>query len=827
MRYCKPERTVSLLLVFLFLRCITLAQPCTNPGQTPSTAFPVCGATVFVQNNVPNCQGQGTISNCGVNSINPYYYKFTVYTSGTLGFLITPLILADDYDFVLFNITNAASPEEIFSNGNLLKTGNVFLFGGVTGCIAGGSSNPCGGPPFMALNGLQNVVAGEKYLLQVVNYNGTGAGYTLNFTGGTASITNTQPITFQQATVNCTNTSLAVKLNQPVKCVSLAANGSDFSITPAVAITAAASPDCIAGQFSTDNIVLQLPGNIAPGPYTLSIKTGSDGNTLLGICDDPMTTQQTITFTVLPPAQPPVFEQVYAPACAPKTIKFKLSKPVLCNDVSPDGSDYNITGPGNVSITEVNTFCTGSPLLTTDLELVLSVPITTSGQYTITAKKGSDNNTVTDLCGLTQPVGDNIPVTVLGFVDAGFTYSIHYGCLQDTVFFYHPGNGVANWQWDFGDPASGASDISLAQNPVHIYNSFGNKNISLTVTNGLCYSNSTQKINLDNEINAGFTISPKDSVCLNSGLIFTSTSTGINLNYEWNFGNGQVSNMQNPPVFNYSSPGIYVVTHRITNNHNCSATVQKNITILPIPNAAYAVNKVKACMGEPLSFAAVTASNKQRYIWDFGDGSKDSVLFKPVHTYLQQGNYTTSLTVKDIFCGSAKNEIPITVFEIPVVELGNDTAICGGNYVSLTAGTNLLYTYLWNTGATTPSIVYGNETKRIDVAVTNGVCVTTDAINIKVLLSCNIYVPNAFTPNNDGKNDVFKILNADLVKDFRLQIFNRLGQKVFQANNPLAGWDGTQHGVNVTQGVYTWFVQFKEAGSSTDTLLKGTVMLIR
>ena len=825
MRYNNNTWTVFLLPVFLCFHFTILAQPCTNQGQTAATAFPVCGATVFVQNNVPNCQGQANTWNCLVSNINPYFYKFTVFSSGTLGFLITPFSLPTDYDFILYNITNATYPDEIYTSSAFLKTANQNLLGGVTGCVAGGSTNQCGG--VTPLNDLQNVIAGEKYLLEVVNYNGNGSGYTLNFTGGTASITNTQPINFQQAAANCTNTSVTVKLNQPIKCTSLAANGSDFSISPTIAITAATSPDCSAGQFSTDNIVLQLSGVITPGPYTLSIKTGTDGNTLLGICDDPMTIPQTISFTVSPPAIPPVFNQVYPPVCGPGKIKFKLSKPVLCSSVAADGSDYIISGPSNVTIVGVNTFCSGNPSVTTDLELVLNVPVTTSGLYTITAKNGSDNNTVVDFCGLTQPVGDNIAFNILGSVNAAFTYSIHYGCLQDTVFFNHPGNGAAKWFWDFGDPASGILDTSTQQNPVHIYNSFGNKNISLTVSNGSCINNNTQVIALDNEISAGFVVSPGDSVCFNNGLIFTSTSTGINLKYEWNFGSGQLSNVQNPPVFNYPSPGIYKVIHRIINNHNCSASVQKTITILPLPNAAYSVNRSNACSGEPLLFAANAVLNRQHYIWDFGDGSKDSAVFKPSHTYFQPGNYITSLTVNDAFCGNDKNSIPITVFEIPVVELGNDTTICMGNTVRLTAGTNQLYTYLWNTGAITPGIVYGTETKRIDVTVTNGVCVTKDAINIKVLSSCNIFVPNAFTPNNDGKNDVFKILNADPVKDFRLQIFNRLGQRVFQTGNSSSGWDGTQNGVNVTQGVYTWVLRFKEVNSNAVSLLKGTVMLIR
>src|SRR6266496_6157065 len=91
-------------IFFLFI-CLCLltgitgySQPCSTLGQTPSTAFPVCGTTVFQQNTVPICVNQNPLyvpgcgnSGCVYEDKNPFYYKFTCYTSGTLGFIITPL----------------------------------------------------------------------------------------------------------------------------------------------------------------------------------------------------------------------------------------------------------------------------------------------------------------------------------------------------------------------------------------------------------------------------------------------------------------------------------------------------------------------------------------------------------------------------------------------------------------------------------------------------------------------------------------------------------------------------------------------------------------
>src|SRR6478735_1028539 len=83
------------------------AQGCTTLGQTPQTAFPVCGTTVFQQNTVPKCVNDVVhASSCGsYPDTNPFWYRFTCYTAGELRFKITPNDLTDDYDWQLFDIS--------------------------------------------------------------------------------------------------------------------------------------------------------------------------------------------------------------------------------------------------------------------------------------------------------------------------------------------------------------------------------------------------------------------------------------------------------------------------------------------------------------------------------------------------------------------------------------------------------------------------------------------------------------------------------------------------------------------------------------------------
>src|SRR4051812_9310883 len=102
MKFC-----LAFFSCFLFSATLLKAQTaCTAPGQNPSTAFPVCGTSVFTQTSVPICGGQSVpspgCSNDPLTDVNPFWYKFTCFQSGSLGFKITPHTNSEDYDWQLF-----------------------------------------------------------------------------------------------------------------------------------------------------------------------------------------------------------------------------------------------------------------------------------------------------------------------------------------------------------------------------------------------------------------------------------------------------------------------------------------------------------------------------------------------------------------------------------------------------------------------------------------------------------------------------------------------------------------------------------------------------
>ena len=132
------------LITFLFLGVFLyklFSQPCTTLGQTPASAFPACGTTVFTQTSVPICSTNSLFvpgcSGDGVNyeNRNPFFYRFKCYQSGTLGFIITPLAANEDYDWQLYEITGR-NPDEIFTNRNIIVSGNWAGTYGPTGASA-------------------------------------------------------------------------------------------------------------------------------------------------------------------------------------------------------------------------------------------------------------------------------------------------------------------------------------------------------------------------------------------------------------------------------------------------------------------------------------------------------------------------------------------------------------------------------------------------------------------------------------------------------------------------------------------------------------------
>ena len=265
------------------------------------------------------------------------------------------------------------------------------------------------------------MVAGQTLVLNVSHFTtGTTNGYTLDFSPSTASIFDTVKPTFLSIATQCqfAASALNLKMSEPVKCNSIAANGSDFYITPVtgVTVTAATGVNCgTSANSATNNIILNLSNTLSPGTYWLHANTGSDNNTLLDNCGNMQLMTDSIQF-VLVNANPPQMVFVDTPACTKARIHF--DRGVKCSTVAPDGSDFTVTGPGPVAVKQAIPIGCNALGLSDTVDIYFTQAIFTPGTYTISLKTGTDNNILTDTCGLI--VNNTVSFTVS---DQGYVFT--------------------------------------------------------------------------------------------------------------------------------------------------------------------------------------------------------------------------------------------------------------------------------------------------------------------------------------------------------------------------------------------------------------------
>jgi len=662
-----------LLLFFSSTAWSQITQPCTTLGQLPQTAFPVCGLQTFVQTTVPYCGNHPIpVPGCGPDygDINPFWYKFTCYKSGTLAFTINPEKQNEDYDWQVFDVTGH-DVSEVYSNPALFVVGNWSGSYGPTGTSPTSALNvQCASSPNEHISTFSKealLIEGHQYLLLVSHFTKEPNGYTLSFTGGTANITDTIEPHLKSAVAKCDGQTITVTLNKKLKCASLAEDGSDFRINAnAIASIGARSTKCSSG-FDMDTLTVQLNKSLAPGKYTMYMKKGSDGSTLLDYCDNPVPVDDSVSFDVTP-AQPSPFDSIIPVGCAPRVIQLYFKKGIRCNSIAADGSDFTVTGPTPVIVTGANGTC--SEGLSNVINIHLAKPLTQGGTYRVSIKKGTDGNTVIDECGEeTLPSSRSFVTT--DTVSALFSASLLYGCKADTIVCANNGgNGILSWNWAFT-----GGYTAQTQNATVIYKDYGEKTVTLAVSNGVCIDTASRIITLDNNLTAAFNVS-SNFICPGDTAIFIDSSLGKINSWQWNFGNGTASNVQSPQL-------QYPVVDR------------------------------------------------------------DRV-------------YTVSLTV-------------------------------------------------------------GNEHNCFDKAYKT----------VKVLYTCTIAVPSAFTPNGDNVNDYLYPLNAYKAVGLEFKVFNRFGQVVFSTKDWTNKWDGRFKGVMQPTGSYVWMLKYTHIETHQQYFLKGTSVLIR
>ncbi len=300
--------------------------------------------------------------------------------------------------------------------------------------------------------------------------------------------------------------------------------------------------------------------------------------------------------------------------------------------------------------------------------------------------------------------------------------------------------------------------------------------------------------------------------CLDNNVQFNiNRVSGID-SVKWDFGDSQQSQAISP-LHRYTAPSFYTVKLTVFST-DCSGAaniiIQKKIW-LPDGNVPLLGNDIEACSFENLQLTVNIAG--VNYLWS--DGSNDNKI-----EITSPGQYWVE--VEQQGC-KLSDTINITVKPAPYVNLGNDTTVCSSQAVILSSGNPIASAYLWSTGETTATIQI-NKPGLYSVTVTENTCVSTDTVNV-VWGDCPFFIPNAFTPNNDGKNDYFGVLNSFSLLNFSMKIYNRYGQVIFSTNNISDKWDGKYKGKTMPVGTYPWSVVYVNIQGYTKWM-KGTVLIL-
>ena len=316
-------------------------------------------------------------------------------------------------------------------------------------------------------------------------------------------------------------------------------------------------------------------------------------------------------------------------------------------------------------------------------------------------------------------------------------------------------------------------------------------------------------------------------LCYNKTVTFNNTSTittGNIASYNWSFGDGQTVNGVKSPVHIYTVLGPKNIQLIATGNLGfCMDTLKKSLVM--DDSIAFAVNPVpgEVCYGKSVIYTNnSTGGVNTVYTWLLNNVyAQTSTAASYIHTVV--GANTIKLTASHR-CGADSVRYNFNVLPLPRVDLGKDSIIMCPGEVKMIGINQTADSIFWSTGERdVDSIAINGLISPIKVDVYNRGCLAKDSIFVST--NCDVFIPTAFSPNNDGVNDLLNMIDKS-IQSYTLKIFNRWGELVFETSDFSNSWNGTFKGEPAAVDNYTYIATGIRFNNET-FYLKGTIALIR
>ena len=392
-------------------------------------------------------------------------------------------------------------------------------------------------------------------------------------------------------------------------------------------------------------------------------------------------------------------------------------------------------------------------------------------------------------------------------------------CVGDAVQLKANGSGVFNWTPNTN--IINANTASPTATPIV------NTTYVVNLDDNGCLNKDSVKVRVTDHVDLTM-MNNNITICQGDTIQLQIQSNGFK--YAWTPAINCIDpNVKNPFVFTNSNT-TYEVTSRIG---GCSATGQVIVSTVPYP-------VVDAGPGSTIchnaSFQLNASMNGNVFTWSPSSSLNNDKILNPIAKPANSTKYT--LTVRDTLSGCPKPKSDtVSIIVLPPIYpfAGGDTAIIVGQPLQLNATGGIRYAWSpdENLSATNIASPIGlffdpDPGKRYRVYIYNQAnCVDSAFITVKVFKTLpEVFVPNAFTPNNDGKNDVLRPIAVGMKQIEYFSVYNRWGQLIFSSRINYQGWDGTIRGNSQTAGVYVWVVKAVDY-MGKPYLKKGTVLLIR